>query len=1116
MFARLARFVDRRPAVVVAVWVAATVWISLAAPSLSELGTADQTAFVPDSAPSGRADDLLRREFPDDPTRDPAVLVLARPGGLAEPDRAYVGSLAAFLASPTAAEHVKAVQTAATAPELAPVLRAPDGAAELVIVSLKAGVFTASGNEAVAFLRGHLAATAPAGLEHHVTGLAALASDQADATLEAFDRTAVATVLLVLVILVLVYRSALAPLISLVSIGCAFLVARGLSGFLAEAGVEVASLVETFMVVMAFGAGTDYALFVISRFRELRSDPAGLRRALQGASTAVGPVISASAATVIIGFFAFLAGELGLFRSFGPVLGLAIAVTLAAGLTLTPALLRLAGAATFWPSGNGRHHLGERARWERVAAVVARRPAAVLAAGTLVLAVPAAGVTAMHQSFDIPSELPPDAGARQGFEALARHYPAGLLAPIFLVVSTDGSILAGRRLEAIDRLTDALRHVPGVAEVRSITQPAGVPLTAQTISRLTGGSADLKALGLDPDQVDVTPLVNALASERGLRIDAGILAAYPPLRDRLGFFLGPQEHTTRIVVALDGSPYARRALQVVRELDDRAAAELAGGPLAGARLAVAGPSAFFADIEDLAGQDLRTVGALAVGAVLVILAVLLRSVVAPLYLLASVLLSLLAAMGISVAVFQGILGQPGLAFWLPPFLFVILVALGADYNIFIAGRIREELDAGRSVQEAAQHGLVLTGGTITSAGFILAGTFAALLLTPIPSVRQIGFGVGVGILLDTFVVRTLLVPAATMLLGRYAFWPSTAPVGDPGRRRVAVGLSGAGIAVLAATLVGVGLSGRPEAPVVRVAAGSEGEAAASIDGRGATPTSTAPPAAGHGGPTATAGPAEAPDAAVGGNPPARPTTTRPSAPSTTGQATTSTVTTRPPAPAAGSATTAPSPASTAPGAGPTPSDRVAVPALGGWRYRAEGTRKIGLAGSTQPFNEETTTQVSRVGGDDHTPELRLLTESGSGTVDERRRYGPAAVELLALRVSSAGLAYGGTFTPPQLLLRWPTRIGDTWTSHWTTDDTRGSTTAKVVEERTVTVAGRTLRCYLVDRNTTFSGAVEGTQHQRSCWSRDLGMVADDQQEFQGTYQGVRFEGRAHLTLLSTP
>jgi putative drug exporter of the RND superfamily len=1111
MFARLAGWVDRHAKLVVGAWVAGTILIVVTAPSLASLGTADQTAFVPDSAPSGRADALLRREFPNDPTRDPAVIVLARRSGLTDADHAYIASLSSFLASPAAAVHVKAVQTAATAPELAPVLRSPDGAAELVIVSLHATIFTEGANQAVAFLRHHVARTAPAGLAGHVTGLAALATDQAEATLDSFNRTALATVLLVLVILLLVYRSALAPLISLVSIGCAFLVARGVAGYLAQAGFKVASLVETFMVVMAFGAGTDYCLFVISRVRETRHDPGGPRVGLQKASTAVGPVITASAATVTIGFFAFLTAKLGLFRSFGPALGLAVAATLLAGLTLTPALLRLAGNAAFWPNRTPDRSASQ-ARWERLARAVGRRPAAVLIAGTVLLAIPAVGVTRLHQSFDIPSELPSSADARQGFETLSRHYPAGLLAPVYLVVSADRSLVDHDRLAAVDRLTDALRTVPGVAEVRSITQPAGAPLTTQTISRLTGGSSDLKALGLDPDRVDLTPLVTALTSQRGLRIDDDILRAYPQLRDRLGFFLSAGDRTTRIVVALQGSPYSRQALEIVRHLDDRAGVELAGGPLAGTRLAVAGPSAFFADIEDLAGQDLRTVGALVVAAILLILALLLRSVVAPLYLLASVLLSLLATMGICVGVFQGLLGQPGLAFWLPPFLFVILVALGADYNIFIAGRIREEIDAGSSVADAATAGLVLTGGTITSAGFILAGTFGALLITPIPSVRQIGFGVGIGILLDTFIVRTLLVPAAVVLLGRYAFWPSTAPTGDPTRRRIAVRLSGAAIALLAVALAAFGLSGRPEPPVLRVAAGHT--AASGTGGAdpaaGASPTTSATTAARSPGAAAdTAGGQPAPAGAI----PATTATTRPGATVTGGR--TATTTAPSSAPTTTTATGPPSAAGPAP-TGPAAPDRVAIPALGDWRYHVEGTRRIGLAGSTQPFNEDATTQVSRVGGDDRAPELRLLTQSPSGTVDERRHYAPAAVNLLALKVTSAGLSYGGTFAPPQLLLRWPVRIGDTWRSDWTTDDTKGTTTATVTGERTITVAGRTLRCFVVDRDTTLTGAVEGTQRQRSCWVPELGMVADDNQDFQGTYQGVRFEAHAHFTLVGTP
>jgi hypothetical protein len=193
-----------------------------------------------------------------------------------------------------------------------------------------------------------------------------------------------------------------------------------------------------------------------------------------------------------------------------------------------------------------------------------------------------------------------------------------------------------------------------------------------------------------------------------------------------------------------------------------------------------------------------------------------------------------------------------------------------------------------------------------------------------------------------------------------------------------------------------------------------------------------------------------------------------------------------------------------------------IPAAGGWRYHVDGTRKVGLAGSTQPFSEDVTTQVSRTGGSDDAPELRLYTESGSGTVDEHRRYAPDAVDLLSLRVASAGLTYGGTFTPPQLLLPWPIRIGATWSDDWNTEDTHGHTDARILGERTLTIAGRALRCYDVQRDTTLTGAIQGTQHERACWNPDLGMTLTDDQTFQGTYQGIRFEAQATFTLRSPP
>lgn len=1076
-----ARFVERWAWPVALIWIIGTVWMTLTAPSVRDLGTADQTEFVPASAPSGQADALLRSAFPDDPTRDPAVIVVARDGGLTAADHQYVASLADFFRSPEAAPYVKSVQTAVSAPELAPVLRSADGAAELIVVSVKSQIFTVASERTVSFFRDHIEATGPPGLEVKVTGLAALGADQATATVDAFDKTAVATVILVLLILIGVYRSIVAPLISLVTIGCAFLVARGLAGYLAEAGLEVHSLAETFMIVMAFGAGTDYVMFVLSRYREeSRSiEPSGTDSHLARAAAAVSPTVIASAATVTVGFLAFFAGQLGMVSSMGPVMGLSVAVAGLASLTLTPALMRLAGRAVFWPSrvDPGRADRSEQ-RWHRVADLVGRRPVAVLLVSVAVLALPAAAASQTKTSFDLPAELPSDAGARQGFDILAQHYPPGALAPAFVVVSAQKSLLAGDRLAAIDRLTDRLREVPGVAEVRSVTQPAGAPLTTKTLAEFTGGTTDLRKLGINPNRTDVGPLVTALSSPDGLRIGGDLLRQYPKFTDRLDYFLSPDQRTTRIVVAFDRSPYAHDVLTSVRGLDEIAADALAGSEVTDARIAIGGPSAYFADIDTLINGDLKTVGALVVALIMIVLALLVRSVIAPLYLLFSVLLSMLAAIGITTLVFQEMLGQQGLAFYLPILLFVMLIALGSDYNIFIVGRIREELDAGRSVREATTHAMVSTGPTITAAGFVLAGTFAALLITPLPSVRQIGFGVAIGVLIDTFVVRTLMVPAATVLLGRYAFWPSTGLARTGFRPRLAIVGSAAGLLALAIALPGLAFAVREDLGVVDVPA--------------AAPATAAGPVA----PAATPSPSSGTPTPVAAKP-------RPGQDSK-----------RSPKPKIGSEK--PSAGATTPKPGVPAAVSISTPTEGRWTYRVEGRRKVGAAGSQQPFAENADAVVTRTGGTADRPEFGVHTETSFATTDETRRYSPDSIVATTIKASALGLSYGGTFDTPQQLLRTPVRVGDTWTSRWTAGGTRGETTATVTGARSVTVEGQPVVCYVVVRDTAMSGDVTGSQHQSTCWAPMLGMPATDDQQLQGTYQGITFSATASMALKKIP
>ena len=405
-----------------------------------------------------------------------------------------------------------------------------------------------------------------------------------------------------------------------------------------------------------------------------------------------------------------------------------------------------------------------------------------------------------------------------GFDVVAEHYPGGIISPVYLVIRSDGPILADERLAAVDRLTDALRKQPGLGR-GALSDPARRCTTHSRQHRGTHrrGHRSRPRWG-STRATDLGPLFEGLTAPGGLRLSGPILRQYPQLTERLGLLLGVDGNSTRLIVALSGNPYDNSALDAFEQVDDTTASALAGTALTGANINVGGPSSFYADMRQISNKDFRLIVAVILGAIFVVLALLLKSLVAPFYLLASVVLSYAASMGITVVVFQGLLGAEGITFWLAPFLFVILVALGADYNIFIMSRIREEADAGYEIHEAVGRGLFLTGRVITSAGLILAGTFAALLLAPLPNLRQIGFGVTIGILIDTFIVRSLLVPAATMVLGRWAFWPRVPAGSTPiAHRRIHAGLAGVAVAALAATLVAVVLVGGVTPPVRVVA-----------------------------------------------------------------------------------------------------------------------------------------------------------------------------------------------------------------------------------------------------------------------------------------------------------
>lgn len=884
MFERLGRVVMRARYAVVAIWLLAAVASVVAAPSLAKVGSADETSFLPTDAESMVARHVLADAFPGSSSLGIATVIVSRPSGLTAADRAYVDATADWLASKDAPDPIRTVVSgvhgAADQPDLASLYRSADGQVELLSVQLSVSPFERAAKDGVAAIRSHLESSRPAGLETHVSGTAGIGSDYLQAIADGTDRTTIVTIVLVVAILLLIYRAPIAALVPLLTIGAAFIVSRGILGELGQAGWKIPTLLESFVVVLVFGVGTDYTIFLISRLREELGRAGGL---VAGATTVgrIGPVITASAATVVVGLGSMFIARFGIIQSIGPALAISIVVTLAAGLTLAPALLAIAGRWLFWPlhTANGNADGGlqplspsavgdsdrpsDSGAWARIAGWITTRPGLAAAAVIVVLALPFAGLLGLRTSFDVLEELPSSADARAGFDIVAAHFDKGQLLPVNVLLrgapGTGFTDPAG--LAAVARATDAVRAIDGVESVRSLVDPAGSgsttaglrpsarlaemaqgfrlpgdlsaalsrlldPATGQRISAAgaylsalapaypdvanrsdyTGATADLASLqqaigvlrggAIRPGSAEAARLTATLGQVGGrLPAELTALSAWFAARPDDLFlplttsgngagsasamastFVSAAGDVTRMYVVTTDDPYSVGAFETVERVRS-ALEDLSGtGPVASSY--VGGSTAEFADVRTTINEDFRRVSAITVAGVMLVLVLLLRSIVAPIYLVLSVLLSFGTSLGLGSVLFQGVLGQAGMNYFIPLIVFVLLVALGSDYNIFLMSRVREE-SATRDLRSGIRVASGRTGAVITSAGIILAGTFGALGTAPLQILFQTGVTVSLGVLIDTFLVRSLLIPAVTALLGEVSWWP----FGGVGRRQ---------------------------------------------------------------------------------------------------------------------------------------------------------------------------------------------------------------------------------------------------------------------------------------------------------------------------------------------
>ena len=665
-------------------WAVLVLWIvilAVAGPLAGKLMGAeknDAQAWLPAKAEATRVL-ALQSQF-QSPNVFPAVVVYDRPAGLTAADRAKAAADAKRFAAISGV-----VRGQVSGPFFA-----RDGQAIQTVVPVNLGKngWNAAGTAADA-MRGVAQANGQ-GLSVHITGPLGTAADSAK-SFKGIDSTLLfATLGVVILLLLITYRSPVLWLLPVISAGVALTSAEALIYLLAvHAGLTVNAQSAGILDVLVFGAGTDYALLLTARYREELRRHEDRHEAMAVALRRAGPAVIASGGTVIVSLLALVIAQLNSTKGLGPVLAIGVAVALLAMMTLLPALLVIFGRWVFWPArpGYGSAEPTTRGIWARVGRGIAVRPRVVWLTTAVLLGAMALGLTGLKASGLTNAQSfrgHPDSVTGQ--TVLDRHFAGGGGQPVVIV----GNQAAAAALEA------AVKATPGITAVTPPVTRAGHAFLEGTLTSA-------------PDSQ----------------------AAYTTI--------------DRVRTVAHAVP--------------------------GADALVGGNTAINLDVQSAAAHDRNAIIPVVLVVVFLILALLLRAVIAPLMLIATVVLSFGAALGVSALVFNNVFNFGGADTSFPLFVFVFLVALGIDYNIFLMTRVREEAKR-HGTRRGALTGLAVTGGVITSAGAVLAGTFGVLGTLPVTFLTELGFAVAFGVLLDTIVVRSVLVTALNLDLGRWLWWPS--------------------------------------------------------------------------------------------------------------------------------------------------------------------------------------------------------------------------------------------------------------------------------------------------------------------------------------------------------
>jgi RND superfamily putative drug exporter len=697
--------------VVIALWILAMLAAQPLGAKLQDETTDDTESFLPASAESTEVVRKLDDDFKAGETTQ-GLIVYKRDGGLTPADQQRIVDDAEKIAI-AGDDEIPLTENPQVPFGSTPTkgLVSADGSVAYTVLTVPTN-FDKQGDWGKA-VRDIVDMDKPDGLTVLLTGDLGFGADAEEVFGSIDTKLLLATVILVLVLLGAIYRALLVALSPLIVVFFAYTVAGAFIYLLAKSGETVSSNSTGILIVLMFGVGTDYCLLLVSRFREELRRTQDKHEAMQHALTRSGPAILASGLTVTLAMLVLRLADAGNTSSLGPVAGIGVFSAMVSGLTLLPALLTIFGRSGFWPRRGSVAYDPEHATeqrvglWRRLGDRVLARPLPALLATGVVFVAGAFGLLAYKVDYSTTTFFKESVDSVEGFKIIGSAFPQGALAPMTVLV------------------TDENGKVTQQDVARAIAKIESVDAVASATPQGTGCRPDDTADGCSED-----------------------------------------DRTAAIDVVLKDDPLKSSSLEVVPGLRD-AVHQIAPGVTG----LVGGSTAINYDFDKATKSDLKLIAPLALLLIAIILALLLRSVVAPLVLIASVILSFLCTLGLSVLFIRYVVGDAGMDASIPTFAFIFLVSLGIDYTIFLMARVREEARE-HGTREGMLRAIAASGPVITS-----AGTFSVLMTLPVTFTFDLGFMVALGILLDTFIVRTIMVPAAVELIGDKIWWPSTAKGG---------------------------------------------------------------------------------------------------------------------------------------------------------------------------------------------------------------------------------------------------------------------------------------------------------------------------------------------------